>query len=205
MPSLVPLSSPSLSKRRIASFENESHPSPARPNALKRLRTRSPSHPRDTPRWSVGPPSPYTYVEEFAEIKRGTTPFAYATPHSNAPYIERRISPASDDDADAEPGSTTEEFDGGEQNALSDYDSYGRSTREASWEGLLEHSNSGLQTSESHVLGISASGSLGLDEEESDDEGSSCPSEYPSHQPGLVSGDTKAGFRIHVDEEGEVP
>jgi hypothetical protein len=56
------------------------------------------------------------------------------------------------------------------------------------------------------MIGMGINGGLRPAEEDSEDEGSSCPSEYPSHQPrGLVSGDTKAGFRIHVDEEAEFP
>jgi hypothetical protein len=209
MPTLIPLeSSNSQPKRRIASFDNDTQISLIRPQTLKRLRTRSPSRPRDTPRWSVGPPSPYPYVEEFAEMKRGTTPFAYATPHSNAPYMEHHISGDLDDDVDEEQGSTTEEFEGGERNALSDdYDSEGSEQLsrqpEDEWEGVQDHSE--LQESDSRILGMFINGSLRPDEEESEGEGSSCPSEYPSHQPaGLVSGDTKAGFRIHVDEDLEV-
>lgn len=78
---------------------------------IKRQRTRSPSKPRDTPRWSVGrsSPSPFIYEDrsrsntrettagpanlhyqreremEGEGKKRGLTPFAYATPFSNAP------------------------------------------------------------------------------------------------------------------------
>ena len=202
MPSLIPLSSPSLSKRRIASFDNDTQSSPVRPQALKRLRTRSPSHPRDTPRWSVGPPSPYPYIEEFTDLKRGTTPFAYATPYSNAPYIERRISGEFNDDGDDEPGSTTEEFEGGERNALSDYDSFGGEQSQDEWEGVQDHSE--LQDSESRMAGLGYTGSLRPNQEDSDEEDSSCPSEYPSNQPpGVVSSDAKAAFQIHIDEEAE--
>ena len=173
-----------------------------RPQALKRLRTRSPSHPRDTPRWSVGPPSPYPHIEEFTDLKRGTTPFAYATPYSNAPYIERRISGEFNDDGDDEPGSTTEEFEGGERNALSDYDSYGGEQSQDEWEGVQDHSE--LQDSESHMAGLGYTGSLRPNQEDSDEEDSSCPSEYPSNQPpDVVSSDAKAGFQIHIDEEAE--
>ncbi|KAE8453949.1 hypothetical protein EG329_007725 [Mollisiaceae sp. DMI_Dod_QoI] len=127
MPTLVPTKSPHLgNKRRITSFDHEHehehesyaqahpHSSPscapstsaqAQALMLKRRRTRSPS--KDVaavgggPRWSVGPPSPYTFVDELGGINvreskgkererdRAMTPFAYATPHSNAPYIER--------------------------------------------------------------------------------------------------------------------
>jgi hypothetical protein len=201
MPSLIALNSPSQPKRRISSFNNEVQSSPVRPRILKRLRTRSPSRPRDTPRWSVGPPSPFAYAEDYVEMKRGLTPFAYATPHSNAPYIERRISSEFDDDGGDEQGSTTEEFEGGEQNALSDYDSgSSKGYSEDEWGGVEDPVE--VQESGTRVLGMVISGSPWRnDDEESDDDGSSCPSEYPSNQPiGLVPGETKAGFRIHVDE-----
>lgn len=209
MPSLIPASS--QPKRRIASFDHEPQSSPLRPRTLKRVRTRSPSRPRDTPRWSIGPPSPYTYAEEFADIKRGTTPFAYATPYSNAPYIERHINgDFDDDDGDDEKGSTTDAFSGGEGNALSDYDydsnfdasEAQRQPPEDEWEGVQDQSE--LLERESRPADRLFDGSQHPDEEGSEAESSSCPSEYPSHQPaGQVSGDTKAGFRIHVDEEVE--
>jgi hypothetical protein len=177
MPSLIPLkSSPSQpSKRRITSFDREAeiHSSPTRASA-KRYRTRSPSRPRDTPRWSVGPPSPYAFVEETEKSRRGMTPFAYATPHSNAPYVEPRVN--RDGVEEEERGTTTDDDEeiGGEGRALSDYE-------EEQWEGVQE---------EEMVAGP--------DGEESDE--NSCPSEYPSKQVEAV-GSTKAGFRIHVDEE----
>ncbi|KAI9743104.1 MAG: hypothetical protein M1818_003399 [Claussenomyces sp. TS43310] len=98
------LPSPQLSgKRRIASFDYDHHQpsppghcaqsSPTRASATlqtKRQRvSRSPSRPRDTPQWSIGPPSPLQ-SDEFTEIKRGNTPFAYATPHSNTTYVDVR-------------------------------------------------------------------------------------------------------------------
>ncbi|KAK0108197.1 hypothetical protein ONS95_003019 [Cadophora gregata] len=94
-------------KRRIASFEHETQSSPSRApsapvfnthpppnlnlNNLKRRRiSRSPSRPRDTPRYSTGPPSPYAFFDEVnTKREEGMTPFAYATPYSNAPYVER--------------------------------------------------------------------------------------------------------------------
>lgn len=203
MPSLVPVkSSPSQpTKRRITSFEHESQSSPIRgvPVALnlniKRQRTRSPSRPRDTPRYSAGPPSPYTFIEDY---KRGNTPFAYATPHSNAPYIPRHLSGDMGDD-DYGQGSTTNdsEIDGGERNALSDYDSEAEIN-----DGVADHGHQdewqGVGDNDSLLRGEKAAG---------DDDSDSCPSEYPSTQqpPALFesSADTKAGFRIHVDDEVE--
>lgn len=83
---------------------------------LKRRRTQSPGREQQAVpnqpitntayRASAGPPSPYTYVDEIGRevvregkgkeremdrgMDRGLTPFAYATPHSNAPYFEGR-------------------------------------------------------------------------------------------------------------------
>ncbi len=64
---------------------------------IKRQRTRSPSRPRDTPRWSMGRSSPSPFIYEDREPtaepdarKRGMTPFAYATPFSNAPVSVKR-------------------------------------------------------------------------------------------------------------------
>ena len=115
LPAMVPTKSSQsnphahTTKRRIASFEHDaqsSHPrAPSAPavnayappnlnlNALKRRRisrSRSPSRPRDTPRYSTGPPSPYAFLDDVnAKREEGMTPFAYATPYSNAPYVER--------------------------------------------------------------------------------------------------------------------
>jgi hypothetical protein len=210
MPSLIPIkSSPSMTKRRIASFEHESQSSPTRaaPTMLKRRRiSRSPSRPRDTPRWSAGPPSPYTFVEDIVErSKRGTTPFAYATPHSNAPYIEASRHMRDDDD---EEGSATDEVEldeGYDQKALSDYDSdeasdVGHRPDEDAWEGVQDDESR-------NALVAKAVGGLRQGNDENDEDmasdASSSPSEYPSRQPEGSYSETKSGFRIHVDEEVE--
>lgn len=232
-------SQPQSSKRRLSSFEHSASTSPVHPSAstsslnlnlnlnLKRRRTRSPSRAINTPRWSVGPPSPYTFHDDLNQAQRGDkrerekdrgmTPFAYATPHSNAPYIERPRSGSGigiyeDEDCSADEahahehagGSTTEEVGfeeeetGYEERALSDYDSYEE-------EGSLE-----LGMGQERQVDEEWEGVQDQDVEE-DGEGSenSTPSEYPSTQPmrqvesPLFSG-TKAGFRIHVDEgEGD--
>ncbi len=146
------------------------------------------------------------------------TPFAYATPHSNAPYIERprsgsdgiEVSIYEDEDANEAHehqggGSTTEELNGFEdeetgyeERALSDYDS-----DQASDQGSLELGQRQVDEEWEGVQDLD-----GDQEEEEEGTESSTPSEYPSTQPmrqvetPLFSG-TKAGFRIHVDE-GEV-
>lgn len=224
MPSLVPInSSPSQpSKRRIASFDLEVQSSPTRatstsaPNlALKRRRiSRSPSRPRDTPRWSVGPPSPYTFNDDVAEHnKRGTTPFAYATPHSNAPYIDARprsgvdIDIYQDEDDDDNQGSATDEFNleagesqGWEQNALSDYepDSDDDETNQLDeeWEGVQD-----ADEDLGYESGPAGKCSLRQAVDDDEDALSDAPSEYPSTQQGVLG--PKTGFTIHVDEEVE--
>ena len=151
------------------------------------------------------------------------TPFAYATPHSNAPYIERprsgsdgiEVSIYEDEDLDDVPahqggGSTTEEVrsedeeTGYEERALSDFDSYEEEGTEESVElGMGQHEEwQGVQD-----LGVEDEVEVEVEEEEDGSE--STPSEYPSTQPmaqiekPLFSG-TKAGFKIHVDEgEGD--
>lgn len=113
LPTLAIKTSPLINKRRIASFEQASPVTASSSNMKRRRLSRSPSRPDDTP-WSIGPPSPY--FEDDAEQKRGSTPFAYATPHSNAPYIEasRPRSGAGEHhiaDGDDDNGSTTDDFD----------------------------------------------------------------------------------------------
>lgn len=137
--------------------------------------------------------------------KRGTTPFAYATPHSNAPYIEASRHMRDDDD---EEGSATDEVEldeGYDQNALSDYDSaeasnVGHRPDEDVWEGVQDDESR-------NALVSKAAGSLGQGADDNDEdmvsEASSSPSEYPSRQPEGSYSETKAGFRIHVDEEVE--
>lgn len=63
--------------------------------AKRRRDTRSPSIPlsarlrRTTPRWSTASPSPMPDMFAYGSVYRQTTPF-YATPYSNAPYVDPR-------------------------------------------------------------------------------------------------------------------
>lgn len=83
-----------LPKRRVASFEHNSSAVDAGYATKRRRVSSSPELERRgvnfTPRWSREPPSPFTSDDPgFARSQaasaraRGTTPFAYATPHSN--------------------------------------------------------------------------------------------------------------------------
>lgn len=213
MPLIGPLKiSPPPGKRRITSFDHELHgpsspqSSPVRPSAglnMKRRRiSRSPSRPRDTPRWSAGPPSPYCF-EEPVEQKRGTTPFAYATPHSNAPYVDFRphsVTGMALDDHD-EHGSITDELGLDEEPDVDDFDSeadHERQPEDEDWKGIRDELGDDESDQEQKALSV---------EEGSDDamtELSSQPSEYPSTQPSAFFTTTKGTFQIHVDEDEEL-
>ncbi|KAI8950728.1 hypothetical protein F4801DRAFT_548177 [Xylaria longipes] len=96
-PVLQAVVSPAIAKRRVTAHghPNERYvsPQPARAAQMaalaKRRSARSPSLrqrlSRYTPRWSTSSPSPIPEI--FGA--RGTTPF-YATPHSNAPFVDTR-------------------------------------------------------------------------------------------------------------------
>ncbi|KAG9241315.1 hypothetical protein BJ878DRAFT_447768 [Calycina marina] len=206
MPLVRLKSSPSQSsKRPMASYEPEANSSPAYvPISLhisKRHRTRSPSRPRDTPRWSTGPPSPHA---EEIHHKRGTTPFAYATPHSNGPYIDNyqggSNSESGDEgeDCDNQGSATDNNSDLGEEhNTLSSFDA-------DEWEGVRDEQEHYLQNAGA-VANAKKKYQIGNEDNMDDSGNESCPSEYPSTQPKLVgNARAKAGFLIHVDE-GDLP
>jgi len=219
MPTNIPLKgTPSqIGKRSVASFERESHSSPfGLVLNQKRRRTRSPSRPLDTPRWSIGPPSP-SVVHDTG--RSGNTPFAYATPFSNVPHVEASH-PQSGVAVHDEHGSTTDEFnmdEGFDQAALSDYDSQSSSisaqTRhpDEEWHGVEDESEACESRTLSHGMSMDIIRLKQEDENESDQESdasdesdvSSVPSEYPStQQPAALYASGRGGvFRIHVDEE----
>ena len=146
------------SKRRVPSFNRDNNSSPERMThtlehsssqplrsleitGKRRRISRSPSRPRNTPRWSVGPPSPFPVPD--GDQDGGLTPFAYATPHSNSTYApksygnEVNIYEDEDngenyfvghDDLEARDSTTDaseiedQSYEGYEQNALSDHE-----------------------------------------------------------------------------------
>ncbi|KAH8820798.1 hypothetical protein F5884DRAFT_60816 [Xylogone sp. PMI_703] len=229
LPPLAIKTSPLMNKRRNASsFEHESQQTPGTipSSGLKRRRlSRSPSRPDDTPRWSIGPPSPY-FGDEL-EHKRGTTPFAYATPHSNAPYVEgsRPRSGAGEShlgDIEEDQGSTTDDFNleddsKNDDDQEHDYDYYGSDDDAAfvddqghqtssNWEGMdVDSHNMSYASRKQEPIKVYE------DEAESDggSESSSQPSEYPiteEHRDSLalrervIDKKRDPGFTIHVDE-----
>lgn len=241
MPTTIPIKSLQSqhgnSKRCIASSDCETQPSSLRApstsagvNATlakrRRIsRSRSPSRPRDTPKYSTGPSSPYAPFDDGKyeqEKEEGMTPFAYATPFSNAPYIPRRGSTGisiyedgSEDELvshDAGDGDGTENdhenengassVDGDvyaddmeyEANALSDCGQHA----DVDDNRLGEQEWEGMQDDGDGDVGPSLECSKsggGFTRTRGEDEASevsSVPSEYPSRQP---------GFQIHIDDE----
>lgn len=87
--------SPALSRRRVVSYGQSRLSSPHIRGTSQfaisksRRRTRSPSYARFTPRWTASPSPMPTGLTDRHHV-RGTTPFAYATPHSNAPLQDLR-------------------------------------------------------------------------------------------------------------------
>ncbi len=218
------------SKRRIASFEQSSPTRPHQPSLInttlpKRRRiSRSPSRaPGDAMRWSTGPPSPYTINNNSEEAQpttakrereRGMTPFAYATPHSNAPYVPRSEIGIWED-GEGEERVDSDGYEGTQEFEERQVDS--------EWEGV-GNSEFDPRISGSVPLGGDRKGNGDEDDRDGDamSDTSSTPSEYPSTQQhhmgsgsasisvmglGFGSGGggstvmSKAGFRIHVDED----
>lgn len=222
MPATVPInfrpSSGNQNKRRITSFAHEhergiyspsSSPVKLSPNffAVKRQRTRSPSRPRDTPRWSTDPPSPYIFEEE-QEHKRGMTPFAYATPHSNAPYIDNDMRPKSNGGEDWPgdgDGSLTDEFETNfnhNEDYVSDTSRAHHTEDDDPWEGVKDEPSDGEATEDDEDDGSLEARALSDEyDEDALSDISSTPSEYPSTQPLAMYPGNRGTFEIHVDDE----
>lgn len=212
MPSLssMPLlkTPPLQSKRRIASFEFEQSPprqtssSPLLGQKRRRI-SRSPSRPRDGLLWSVGPLSPFCFEDgnHIPTDKRGNTPFAYATPFSNAPPYQEAGHEMMDDQDEL--GSTTDDVEIGENDCDSDADQgFGQGKIEDEvWEGVEDGMEGGTENEESGQEGKALS-SDGEDDDAASDV-SSGPSEYPSTQPSALYAGNKGLFHIHVDEEND--
>ncbi|KUJ15884.1 uncharacterized protein LY89DRAFT_586856 [Mollisia scopiformis] len=216
----VPIKAPPpTNKRRITSFDRDDLPPqiPSSPSLqLKRRRTRS-------PRFSAGPPSPYTFIEDIGlkgagGKERGMTPFAYATPHSNAPpYVERSGSgpPISvyedesvagnenfggEEEEEEEEDEVRAEFEAGmryyddEEGGSIDLDQelQERQVDELEWEGVEE--SPGLA-----IGSVVVDGEVEMEVFEDSDSVDSVPSEYPSTQQQRENG----AFRIHVDDDEE--
>ncbi|KAI5859730.1 hypothetical protein GGS23DRAFT_267951 [Durotheca rogersii] len=132
MPPIVPhVVSQAQAKRRVTPVVRPAErrvaaqvrpPMPHVAALAKRRGTRSPSaRPRNTPRWSTASPTPMP--EAFPP--RGSTPF-YATPHSNAPFIDTRSNRGvvtADDDPDSGGSGSGADQHGGDEEDMEEDDS----------------------------------------------------------------------------------
>lgn len=219
--------SPMENQRRVSSYSYYSRkPSPAvrvapQGGIMKGRRTRSPSHPRFTPRWTNSP-SPMPWGLHDRQPARGMTPFAYATPYSNAPMHEVRATRsgsmvrfdahhqyydhqgpiAADDDADIEiyESDSEDEDDSGSAPMVTDAQpnhplqiaqGYPMSEDEP-WPGIEDQ----VQRPDGENIDPTGGGS---EADEADDNHSSQPSEYPSTQIIKRDEDEEDDFRIHED------
>ncbi|KAI0185888.1 hypothetical protein EV127DRAFT_347378 [Xylaria flabelliformis] len=221
--SLQALVSPATSKRRVTpqGHSNERYVSPQATRAVqvtavtKRRSIRSQSvrqrlnrlTPRYTPRYTTKSPSPGPEMI----VPRGITP-AYATPHSNVPYMDIGFdSYSSESDGDmniyedeAVDDDDTELSESGvddDDKSMVDlgHDSYytqaGEAPEDEAWPGIEDaenrdpdvsiHVDDDAMTEDEVVAGSNATD---LDEHGNHSQGSSLPSEYPSNEPWAVSG-----------------
>ncbi|KAH7148541.1 hypothetical protein EDB81DRAFT_466367 [Dactylonectria macrodidyma] len=213
--------SPATSRRRVASYGQSRRPSPAvhiasQSAITKRRRsTRSPSYHRFTPRWTSSP-SPMPFGLTDRQPARGTTPFAYATPYSNAPLQEVRVvrggsvpRAAPEGASDEDPDFDIEIYESGSEDLYEDNESIVSMEQMAQVEVNLSGGSQRRQLPEDEPWpGIEDQDQLS-DGENIDprdpDHGSnvsSQPSEYPSTQNAWPAADADAtGFHIHEDDE----
>ncbi|KAF9882107.1 hypothetical protein CkaCkLH20_00143 [Colletotrichum karsti] len=234
-PAVPPNYSPALAKRRVSSFGQRQLAAQIRtspPNvattmaastAYKRRRTRSPSRPRNTPRWTMSPsPAPgFVPVDERHQTGRGITPMYYATPYSNAPLTESRprVSGGVADDSDTEVDGQDDENVDANHGSTNPYDEEGseysvevthmvtmregdsshpRQPEDEPWPGIEDQDH--MSDGENIDPLFSPTGG----EEDAQSDVSSQPSEYPSTQRGwqVPGAENGMGFHIHEDNEG---
>lgn len=207
--------------RRIVSGGQSRRSSPIVRNApqfavTKRRQTRSPSYHRFTPRWTASP-SPMAMAMNDRYSAQPTTPFAYATPHSNAPiqdFAHTRAGsaaprPAYDDTHHGDELYDVEYYDEDDNTGSEQSDEESASTSSAE---VVTHADAGVghDSQPWHLPedepwpGIEDQGHLSdgenidPDEAERHSDASSQPSEYPSTQSAWPRTDD-AEFRIHED------
>ncbi|KAF4977164.1 hypothetical protein FZEAL_6272 [Fusarium zealandicum] len=217
MPMAAPIqASPAISKRRVVSHGQSRRSSPAlhtnsQSAIMKRRRTRSPSH-RFTPRWTASP-SPMPFGHTDRQPARVTTPFAYATPFSNAPLQERPLRGSS-----SAPAAAQDEFDDDSDFDIEIYESgsdamYDEDESDSGMAVVIQHPPHTEQRSQGWQLpedepwpGLEDQGRVSdgenVDPLEADhrSNASSQPSEYPSTQSAWPNGD-ETGFQIHEDDD----
>ncbi|KAF7543787.1 hypothetical protein G7Z17_g10461 [Cylindrodendrum hubeiense] len=211
--------SPATSARRIASYGQSRRSSPAvhvaPQSAITKHRrsTRSPSYHRFTPRWTASP-SPMPFGLTDRQPARGTTPFAYATPYSNAPLQEVRgvrgssmVRAAPEYASDEDPDFNIEIYESGSEGLYEDDESIVSVDEMAQVEVNASRGSQRRQLPEDEPWpGIEDQDQLSdgenIDPQEADEgsNASSQPSEYPSTQTAWPE-EEAAGFHIHEDDE----
>ncbi|GAW20978.1 hypothetical protein ANO14919_104910 [Xylariales sp. No.14919] len=235
---------PTVAKRRLTAHvhPNERHISPQSSRAqmvTKRRSNRSPSlrphWSRYTPRWSTASPSPMPEMPG----RRATTP-SYATPYSNAPFVDTRPgrgeanmedddidfdfnnSDVYEDDIDDVGDENDEQLEGGvdgDDSSMADlgYDSYqsqsheswqdGQAPEDEPWPGFEDIENHNpdvnIHVDDDAMVDDDAAGGLivaNADNHETQSQGSSAPSEYPSNQPPWVTSGRGQEFRVFEDK-----
>ncbi|CEI67177.1 unnamed protein product [Fusarium venenatum] len=207
--------SPALNRRRVSSYVQSRRQSPAllvnsQSAIMKRRRTRSPSH-RFTPRWTASP-SPMPMGLGDRQQARGTTPFAYATPFSNAPLQERplrsgSVAPtAAQDEFDDDSDFNIDIYESGSDD-MEDNESVDGMEVVTHEQALPGRRSQGWQLPEDEPWpGIedqrAAEDNENVDPHHSDPASnvSSQPSEYPSHQ-NVWPNNNSTEFHIHEDDD----
>ena len=221
-------SSPLISKRRVFSHGHSTRRSSPSVRMTtqwavpSRRRTRSPSHPRLTPRWTASP-SPVPLGLHERQPAQGTTPMAYATPFSNAP-LQETLSLSGDGTAQ----NVAEDFVNDYQTRLDelyDIEIY-ETASDQDFEDVDDHESTGSVQVVTHAQPDHPNESPpnrqlpedqpwpGIEDQDRMSDGenidpqrddvhsdiSSQPSEYPTTQRAWPDND--AGFQIHEDEDG---
>ncbi|KAH7193606.1 uncharacterized protein B0J16DRAFT_82655 [Fusarium flagelliforme] len=203
--------SPALSRRRVSSYGLSRHQSPAlqvnsQAAIAKRRRTRSPSH-RFTPRWTASP-SPMPFGLSERQQARSTTPFAYATPFSNAPLQERPMRSGS-----VAPAAAQDDFEDDSDFNIDIYESGSEDFEDnesANEMEIITHNQApagrrsqGWQLPEDEPWpGIEDQRGASDDENvDPDSNVSSQPSEYPSTQNVWPNNNNTGEFHIHEDDD----
>ncbi|KAH7325909.1 hypothetical protein B0I35DRAFT_474637 [Stachybotrys elegans] len=222
MPLARQTQSPIVKPRRVSSAGNRwSSPSVQVPQSTftKPRPRRSPSYPRNTPKWTASP-SPVPFGLHEQPLSRGITPFAPATPYSNAPPLQEirpvrgmsvgRNVPEHHSEVDMALDADIEIFQSSSDGSYKDDDDESLGSIE-----MVTHTQAGPSRDSQHAQlpedevwpGIEDQDNLSdgenIDPRYSDhaSDTSSAPSEYPSTQQAWAA-DADGDFEIHIDEDG---
>ncbi|KAI1362916.1 hypothetical protein F5Y08DRAFT_258979 [Xylaria arbuscula] len=229
-PVLQQIASPAIAKRRslthAQSYERSVSPQASRvaqmAAAAKRRNTRSPHWKRSmfTPhsRWGTSSPSP---MPEAREAQRGKSP--YATPYSNAPFVDTRPGhgdvdiyedvdidfdfDAADSDGSSS-NSDTDVYDDNDDELESELDGGDSFMADPDHDSYETHSpvddpRPGIEDIENQNPDVNIhidDDAMTDDAHETESQGSSAPSEFPSNQPPYITSGRSQEFRGFEDK-----